>query len=127
MGTLNTDHNRVCWVDIPVIDLDRAIPFYAAVLKVAVTKEKLDDCDFAVLEHEEGNGGCLVIAPELVSEAGALLYFNVHGRIRDATKQVADHGGKILEDVHAIGPHGFRSVVLDCEGNRCALHSEVDA
>jgi predicted enzyme related to lactoylglutathione lyase len=24
---------------------------------------------------------------------------------------------------HAIGPHGFRTVILDSEGNRIALHS----
>jgi predicted enzyme related to lactoylglutathione lyase len=29
--------------------------------------------------------------------------------------------------VHAIGPHGFRAVLLDSEGNRIALHSSSDA
>jgi predicted enzyme related to lactoylglutathione lyase len=29
--------------------------------------------------------------------------------------------------VRSIGPHGFRAVVLDSEGNRIALHSTVDA
>jgi hypothetical protein len=33
----------------------------------------------------------------------------------------------VLEAMHAIGPHGFRAVVLDSEGNRIALHSTTDA
>jgi hypothetical protein len=32
-----------------------------------------------------------------------------------------------FEPVHAIGPHGFRAVILDSEGNRLALHSRSDA
>ncbi len=32
-------------------------------------------------------------------------------------------GGKVLEPKHAIGPHGYRAVVLDSAGNRKALHS----
>jgi len=40
---------------------------------------------------------------------------------------VTELGGKILEDTHAIGPHGFRAILLDSEGNRIAVHSVVDA
>ena len=28
---------------------------------------------------------------------------------------------------HAIGPHGFRALIRDSEGNRIALHSNTDA
>jgi uncharacterized protein len=37
------------------------------------------------------------------------------------------NGGSVIQDTHPIGPHGFRAVVLDSEGNRIALHSETDA
>jgi predicted enzyme related to lactoylglutathione lyase len=33
----------------------------------------------------------------------------------------------VLEPTHGIGPHGFRAIVLDSEGNRIALHSSTDA
>ena len=52
---------------------------------------------------------------------------NVDKRIRDAVIQVKKHGWKIVEPIHAIGPHGFRAIVLDNEGNRIALHSTTDA
>jgi predicted enzyme related to lactoylglutathione lyase len=49
------------------------------------------------------------------------------GRIRDAVAQVERHGGKVMQAVHTIGPHGCRAIVLDSEGNRIALHSTRDA
>jgi len=32
-------------------------------------------------------------------------------------------GGQIVQDIHPIGPHGFRAILIDSEGNRIALHS----
>ena len=37
------------------------------------------------------------------------------------------HGGRILEPPHSLGPHGYRALLLDSEGNRIALHSNTDA
>jgi hypothetical protein len=126
MSGYNTQHNRVVWFDIPVIDLERAASFYRSVLAIQMHREQFQGGAFYVFEHGGGNGGCLVVKPSEVGSAGVLVYLNVDGRIRDAVHQAAQRGGKILEAIHAIGPHGFRAVVLDCEGNRVALHSERD-
>ena len=97
-------------------------------LAIKVSKESFDGSSLAVLEHGQGNGGCLVPnAGEVSSTQGVLVYFNVDGRIRDAVAQVERHGGRVTEPVHAIGPHGFRAIVNDSEGNRVALHSQSDA
>jgi len=117
--------NRAVWFDVPVADLDRAIRFYAAVLAINVHREKFEQFDFAVLEHEQGNGGCLIPDAGAVSRGGILVYFNTDGRIRDAVAEVEKHGGQVLKDTHAIGPHGYRAIVLDSEGNRIALHSST--
>ena len=128
MGEFNAKKNRVVWVDIPVGDLDRAAEFYKAILAVDVFKEQFGEVSFCVIEHEEGNGGCLVLKPEEVaSDKGILVYMNVDGRIRDAVAKAKDNGGRVLEDVHSIGPHGFRALIVDSEGNRVALHSDTDA
>lgn len=127
MSDLNSAHNRLVWFDIPVADLDRAAAFYRAVMGIDVQREKYGDHEFCVLDHKDGNGGCLVKEPSHITGTGGVLcYLNVNGRIRDAVAQVTRLGGKVLEPTHAIGPHGFRAVVLDCEGNRLALHSTVD-
>lgn len=126
MSDFNRERNRAVWFDIPVADLDRAIAFYEDVLDVKVTKESFESFSFAVLEHEDGNGGCLVPMPEDISGKGIMLYLNVHGRIREAVEKVTVRGGSVIEAVHEIGPHGFRAIVFDSEGNRIVLHSELD-
>lgn len=128
MSDFNSQHNRAVWFDIPVADLDRAAAFYGAVLGVKVHKEKFDGGAFCVLDHHDGNGGCLIREPgAITSSGGILVYMNVDGRIRDAVSQVERHGGKVVQAVHTIGPHGCRAVVHDSEGNRIALHSTQDA
>lgn len=130
MSDLNSKHNRVVWCDIFVDDLDRACAFYEGVCGITCTKESFEGYAFAVLEHKEGNGGCLV--PRQPGQArpsgnGVMIYLNVDGRIRDAVQQVAALGGKVVQDVHAIGPHGCRALIEDSEGNAMALHSTIDA
>ncbi|MGB0951899.1 MAG: VOC family protein [Planctomycetota bacterium] len=128
MSTYNRDNNCAVWFDIPVADLERSVNFYKAVLATEVSTESFDGFSFAVLMHEKGNGGCLVPMPDAIHrDGGILLYMNVHGRIRDAVAQVTALGGEVLEEVHPIGPHGFRAIIRDSEGNRLALHSEEDS
>lgn len=128
MSDINSLKNRVVWCDIPVAELDRAAAFYRAVLAIQVDKMEFDGSAFCILEHEKGNGACLIQnAAEVSSASGILVYMNVDQRIRDAVAHVEKLGGKVVQPVHPIGPHGFRAIVLDSEGNRIALHSTVDA
>ena len=118
--------NSIVWIDIPVVDLDRAIAFYAAVLGTPVSKEGGPGFVFGLLAHA-GNevGGCLYL-PEgdnAPSKAGPLIYLNAEGRLPQAVEAALAHGGQVLQAVHPIGPYGFRAIVLDSEGNRVALHS----
>ena len=117
--------NTFCWADVPVTNLDRAIKFYSAVLGGEVKKESFGEMSFGLLPHYESNvSGCLVVAKDnQPSQNGIMVYFSVEGRLDDAIAQVGKNGGKILQEKHQIGPHGFRSIVLDSEGNRVALHS----
>ena len=127
MSETNSNDNRFVWADIPVKDLDRACRFYEAVAGVGCPRDRMGDVEFAVLDHAHGNGGCLIVKPEDITSKGPLVYLNADGRIRDAVAKAKAHGGRILEDVHSIGPHGCRAVLIDCEGNRIALHSNTDA
>ncbi len=128
MADYNADNNRAVWFDIPVSDLGRAQKFYESVLDIKIFRDKFETFEFCVLDHENGNGGCLVPnANEISSDKGILVYMNVNGRIRDAMDKVAKNGGKVVEPTHQIGQHGFRSIILDSEGNRIVLHSNTDA
>jgi uncharacterized protein len=117
------------WVDIPVHDLDRAIRFYSAVLDGPVTREGGPGFAFGVFSHSQDDvGGCLYTPDDdnAPCERGPLVYFNTDGRLGEAVRAVAANGGRIVQAMHQIGPHGYRAIVLDSEGNRVALHSPTD-
>lgn len=118
--------NQIVWVDIPVLDLDRAVRFYSVVLGAEVQKQEYPGMTFALLpDFDSGDvSGCLFMKDdEKPSDRGMLVYLNAQGRLDEAISAVESNGGKVLQPKHAIGPHGFRAVVLDSEGNRVALHS----
>jgi len=117
--------NQVVWVDIPVLDLDRAIDFYSAVLGRKIERQEYPGFTIGLLPAEGDEvGGCLFVsAKDKPSDHGPLIYLNVQGRLDQAEGSVEPKKGKVLEPKHAIGPHGFRTLILDSEGNRLALHS----
>jgi hypothetical protein len=114
--------NQIVWCDIPVKDLDRSIRFYAAVTGQQIAKQDYPNFSIGMLPD---NSGCLYIPGKdnATSETGLLVYFDCSGRLDEAVAQVQPHGGKVIQPRHQIGPHGFRALVLDSEGNRIALHS----
>jgi uncharacterized protein len=82
---------------------------------------------FGLLPHtgnEVGGGLYSPGADNAPSRVGPLIYPNAEGRLAQA---VADKGGQVLQAVHQIGPHGFRAIVVDTEGNRIALHAPADS
>ena len=118
--------HQVVWFDIPCKDLDRAIRFYSSVLGYEVQKQNHGDFSIGLLTHDHNDvGGCLAPADadSQPSEKGPLLYLNCEGRLDQAVSAAEGGGGKVLTPKHAIGPYGFRAIVLDSEGNRVALHS----
>ena len=115
--------NQIVWCDIPVKDLDRAIIFYSAALGGTVAKLSVEGMTFGLLpDADSGVSGCLVLDAK-PSADGPMIYLNCKGRLDAVIADVEKNGGKILKPKHQIGPHGFRAVVLDSEGNRIALHS----
>jgi uncharacterized protein len=121
--------NTVVWFDIPVSNLDRAIAFYAAVCARGVEKISPPGFSFGLFQHQ-GNevGGCLVLSEgedNRPGRTGPLVYLNVEGRLDAALAAVVQHGGQVLQARQSIGPHGWRAIVLDSEGNRVALHSQA--
>lgn len=124
--------DTLCWADIPVTNLDRAIKFYSAALGQEVQKLSEGGMDYGLLAHEEQNAsGCLCIRADSggvdnrPSANGPLIYLSVEGRLDKAVEAARANGGKVLRARQQIGEHGFRAVVIDSEGNRIALHSTM--
>jgi uncharacterized protein len=124
--------DTLCWTDIPVTNLDRAIKFYSAILGKEVRKMSETGFEYGLLPHEEQNAsGCLCVGGDSVgnknepSETGPLIYLSVEGRLNEAVKAARVNGGKVLQERQEIGPHGVRAIIVDSEGNRIALHSSA--
>ena len=124
--------DTLCWTDIPVTNLDRAIKFYSAVLGKEVRKLSEGGMEYGLLPHEERNAsGCLCLRSDSggidnrPSPNGPLIYLSVDGRLDQAVEAARANGGKVLREKQQIGEHGFRGVIIDSEGNRIALHTSV--
>lgn len=118
--------HQIVWCDIPVLDMERAVRFYSAILGAEVKRHEMGGMVMGVLPHNDGEvGACLVLSTDAKpADQGVMIYLNANDRLDDAIAQVEPRGGKIVEPKHPIGPFGFRAIVLDSEGNRVALHSE---
>jgi predicted enzyme related to lactoylglutathione lyase len=118
--------NQIVWCDIPVVDLDRAVKIYSAMLGQLVKKQDFSGMTVGILPHNDGEvcGRLFTSAEEKPSDKGVMIYLDANGRLDEAIAAVAANGGKVVQAKHPIGPFGFRAVVLDSEGNRVALHSD---
>ena len=118
--------NTFCWIDIPVINLDRAVGFYTAILNTPVQKIVEQGFEFGLLPHTEDNvSGCLVVMDDRKpSKDGPLVYLNLEGQLDRAIEAAKSNGGKVLKPKEQIGPYGHRAVILDSEGNTVALYSK---
>jgi len=57
--------NTLCWTDIPVTNLDRAVKFYSAVLGQEVSKFSEQGFEYGLLPHEEQSAsGCLCVGTD---------------------------------------------------------------
>lgn len=114
--------NTVCWADIPVLDLDRAITFYSKLLKKEVLKVEDPFGAFGLLPHENDNvSGCLTTESKPSAE-GIAIYLDVSGFIDEAIEIAKDNGGSSISQKQEMGPYGTRAAILDSEGNRIMLY-----
>jgi len=123
----NLMNNQIVWVDIPVADLDRAIKFYNAILAAEIEKQSFENFTFGLLPHAQTSvSGCLVEQPaDQITGKGALIYFNVEGRLHEAVAKAQNFNVKVVEAHTVMGEHGHRAVLFDSEGNKIALHSST--
>ena len=115
-----------CWVDIPVMDLDRAIEFYSMILNEPVKKIEDHGLVFGLLPHSDDNvSGCLcVMKDRKPSPHGALVYLNVENRLDEALAGAMKYGVGVIKEKEQIGPFGYRAIIYDTEGNTMALYSK---
>ena len=118
----------VGWLEIPVLDMERAKKFYENVFKIEISIHDLDGFImgwFPFAPDKKGVSGSLVKHEMYKPSAsdGPLVYFTCIDLAKELSR-VETAGGEIKRPKTEIGGgHGFMALVNDTEGNRIALHS----
>lgn len=119
--------NLIAHVEIPVIDLERAMRFYNAVFGVNFGEVVvIHDNKMAYFPFEEGKDGASgalaqgdVYAP---TRDGAIIYLSV-GNIDEVLARAVEQGSEILFAKTPVTENAFVAEITDSEGNRIAVQS----
>src|SRR5260370_41349904 len=112
--------DTLCWTDIPVTNLDRAIKFYSAVLGKEVRRLSEGRMEYGLLPHEGQNAsGCLVVRGDSggvdnrPSANAPLIYLWVEGSLDEALENARIKGGVVVGASQKIGGQRVPTVTLD--------------
>jgi predicted enzyme related to lactoylglutathione lyase len=119
--------NAINWFEIPVSDFARAKAFYSHIFDYEMPSNPMGPNKMGFLPHEQGKGtgGAIVEGPGYIpSQSGTLVYLNAGKDLAVVLGRVESAGGKVLLAKTEVAPGlGYFAILLDCEGNRIALHS----
>ena len=131
---------NVCWFEIPVIDLDRAIDFYSTILSAKIEKKLLLDKYYGIFDRNKHliSGG-LVVKEDYLPGKSTILFFTVidlsevlkdtiekGGKIvtpKTLMKQLSSKGDTIIAQNMIDGNVGYFAEIIDSEGNHIGLYS----
>ncbi|MCZ7911119.1 VOC family protein [Agrobacterium leguminum] len=119
--------NLITHVEIPVIDLERAIRFYSAVFDVdfgeVVTIHDNKMAFFPFEEGKDGASGALAQGEAYVpTQDGAIIYLGVKD-IDDVLAKALANGSELLFPKTPVNENLFVAEISDSEGNRIAVQS----
>ena len=121
------NNNVVTWFEIPVLDMDRAKTFYAAVMQTTFNDDEINGMKMAIFKHKEpAVSGMLLLGENYIpSKTGAVVYLNGGEDLDQPLGRVKKNGGEILVPKTMIneGECGHFALFLDSEGNRVGLYS----
>ncbi len=120
--------NPVQWLEIAVIDIERAKKFYEKVFGLEFQLIEMPDTKMYIfgapdMENAAGSAGSLVQSEYYKpSTDGTVVYFSSEDLSVELAR-VEAAGGKIMLPKTDIGEFGFYAHILDTEGNKIGLHS----
>jgi len=114
----------ISWVEIPVLEMERAIRFYNAVLELDLQITDYGEEKMACFPNGEG---ALSLAPGFKpSKQGTLVSFNTGDVIQATIDRVIKAGGELLMPKTKIEAEGlgYFALFIDSEGNKLGLYGE---
>ena len=122
-------NNPVGWFEIPVLDIERAKSFYESVLDIEMQRFDLGVlkmCWFPSNVKTHGSSGALVqheVHYQPKNDGGVIIYLGCDD-VSVSLKKAEELNGQTIQEKTQISPeHGFMGLMIDCEGNKIALHS----
>lgn len=121
--------NPIGWIEIPVIDLDRAEAWYHDYFGFEFTRQpathKITMSWFPMDMKSYGSAATLAQGNGYQpSVDGPLIYFSAPGEsIDNGVEKAKSLGIEILLPKTDIGDHGYFAIIKDSEGNRIAIHA----
>lgn len=112
------------WIEIPAVDFNRAVTFYAEVFKIDFKVADYGTEKMAFFPKDEG---AISFAPNfLPSKDGVLVSLSCEEAMDTIVSRIIANGGSILQAKTKIEAEnrGFFAIFVDCEGNRMGLYSE---
>lgn len=119
----NAPKNAVVWTEIPVIDIDAARDFYAAVLEGELTLEEHAPVPMWNLPCENlmaGVAGHIQVGKPAPRGTGPTIHLSVTGDLDAVMERVRAAGGEVTSPVISI-PAGQFFYAYDPDGNALGL------
>jgi predicted enzyme related to lactoylglutathione lyase len=117
--------NWTTWIEIPVLNFEKAQKFYEAIFEIDLFVNDFGDFKMGIFPHKEV--GCAICKHESYtpSKDGSIVYLNANPDLQPVQDRIEKNGGKLVMAKKQISEeHGFMCVFIDTEGNRLALHSD---
>ncbi len=114
----------ISWVEIPAIDMDRAVNFYNAVLRLDL---EVSDYGEEKMACFPGSEGAISFAPGFKpSKDGVLVSFNPGEDLDETIGRIKKNGGSIVQAKTKIEAEGlgYFALFTDSEGNRVGLYGD---
>lgn len=120
--------NSVNWVEIPVLNFDRAKEFYSRIYEYEMFEEIMGSWRMGFLPMDpesRGVGGAIVQGSGYVpTSLGAKVYLNGGKDLLTVLNRIEQAGGEIITQKTKISDEiGYYAVFEDTEGNHVCLHS----
>jgi uncharacterized protein len=121
--------NAINWVEIPVVDFDRAKQFYEKIYDYSMPVQDMGPVKmgFLLSEQDEYSVGGAICAGEGNHPAGATgvrVYLNGGKDLQVVLSRVEAAGGQVTMPKTQISPeYGHMAFFNDTEGNNIGLHS----
>lgn len=115
------------WIEIPVLDMDRAVTFYdKAFGGMVFQKMSIGEFDYAIFPSEDKyNCGALVKSEfSKPSADGVTIYFDGGDDLSQILHRAEEAGGQIImEKTYLSDEAGYAGLFIDSEGNKIGLQN----